>query len=731
MATRVVIVAGGFWAFYRKVRRATEILLDDGTLALTRKVGRLILRILKGEENVVTWLLSDIRRGRKHDDIRWTTEIQTLAFPKIDHPKTSIVIPLFNKTLYTFNCLKSLLENTGDVPYEIIVVDDASTDDTPAMLSQVANIKIVRMSQNAGFLASCHAGAEVAKGRYLVFLNNDTQVRRGWLSSLISPMESDPSVGLVGAKLVYPDGNLQEAGGIIWNDASGWNYGRSDDPDKPEYNFVREVDYCSGACITVRRDLWEQLGGFDKRYSPAYYEDTDLAFAIREAGYKVIYQPKAEVVHHEGVSHGIELSTGIKRFQTINREKFRDKWRSLLVEKLSAIDENLLLARDRRRGRRVLVVDHQVPAHDRDSGSNRMFQLLGFLGQLGYVVTFLPANLAKTEPYTSELQQMGIEVLYGPCRVKDYLYRLGPHLNLVVIARPEPGKQYLKLIRRFAPRAKFIYDTVDLYFLRESRRAALEKSRFAQRKARNYKRLELSLATATDATLVVSPVERDILLQELPNLKVYVIPNIHEVSAAVRPFADRSDLLFVGGFQHSPNEDGVRYFIKEVFPLIKKTLPEVKLYIVGSDPTPAVKKLERSDVIVTGWIKDIAPFFGDARVFVAPLRYGAGVKGKIGQSLSYGLPVVTTSIGAEGMELTDGRNVLIANGEEDFAQKVIRLYTDAALWQDLSANALDYIRQHCTPEIMGRKIRSMLIEVTGETPRPLDIPPPAGRRLVP
>ncbi|TMA61814.1 MAG: glycosyltransferase, partial [Deltaproteobacteria bacterium] len=511
-------------------------------MELAKKASALIGRMLSGEENVVRWLRPEAKTGRGLDDVFWTTEIQPLSLPKVTNPSVSIIIPVFNQKLHTFNCLKSVLENTAGARYEAIVVDDASTDDTAAMLSQIDNLKIVRNRVNAGFLNACHIGARHAAGRYLVFLNNDTQVRRGWLAALTDVMENDANVGLVGAKLVYPDGRLQEAGGIIWNDASGCNYGRGDDPEKSEYCFLREVDYCSGACIMVRRELWERLDGFDTRYAPAYYEDTDLAFALRQAGYKVMYQPAAEVIHHEGVSNGTAVSEGVKKFQAINREKFRDKWREVLAENHSDINCEVLVARQRARGKRMLVIDHQVPAHDRDSGSQRMYQLLRLFTQMGWLVTFLPADLARREPYTTELQRMGIEVLYWPCRRWKFISKLAPHLDLVIVSRPAP-KKYLRQLRRLAPQAKFIYDTVDLYFLRESRRANLEKSSIVQRTANKYRRLEFSLATQSDATFVVSSVEREILLRHDPALNVHVVPNIHEATANVKPFAGRKDLL--------------------------------------------------------------------------------------------------------------------------------------------------------------------------------------------
>ncbi|HET7925690.1 MAG TPA: glycosyltransferase, partial [Rhodanobacteraceae bacterium] len=218
------------------------------------------------------------------------------AVPTSATPHVSIVIPVYDKVAYTSACLRSLAEHAGAIPFEVIVVDDCSNDRTQERLADVEGIRVLRNAENLGFIGSCNAGAAAARGELVLFLNNDTRVTAGWLEALVRCLDEAPDAGLVGAKLIYPDGRLQEAGGIVFDDASGWNYGRFDDPDDPRYAFRREADYCSGAAILLRTDLFRRLGGFDTRYAPAYYEDTDLAFAVRAAGYKVWYEPASTVV---------------------------------------------------------------------------------------------------------------------------------------------------------------------------------------------------------------------------------------------------------------------------------------------------------------------------------------------------------------------------------------------------------------------------------------------------
>ena len=248
----------------------------------------------------------------------------------------SIIIPVYNNSRYTAKCLQQLRDTVpDDLCDEIIVVDDASTDDTQNLLAQWRaednRLKVVRNESNLGFIHSCNRGAEAATRDVLVFLNNDTIPQPGWLPPLVQVLREQPKAGAVGGKLLYPDGSLQEAGGIIFNDGTGCNFGRNSKfANSPLFNFLRQVDYCSGALLATPRELFLSLGGFDVHFAPAYYEDTDYCFRLREHGFVVYYQPESVIIHLEGISSGTSVTEGVKRYQEVNRSKFIERWKEAL-----------------------------------------------------------------------------------------------------------------------------------------------------------------------------------------------------------------------------------------------------------------------------------------------------------------------------------------------------------------------------------------------------------------
>jgi GT2 family glycosyltransferase/SAM-dependent methyltransferase len=633
-----------------------------------------------------------------------------IAFPVYKDCRVSIVIPIHNQAQATRRCLASIAHRTHDVQYEVIAVDDASDEPAlHALFADVAGIRVLRNPENRGFLGSVNAGLGAARGEYVVFLNNDTEVFGGWLAELVETADAHRDADVVCAKILQPDGTLQEAGGIVWNDGSARHVGRGQSPGDPAYNYVREVDYGSGACLLVRASLLAETGGFDDRYAPAYYEDVDLCFEARARGRRVLYQPHCTVIHYEGTSHGVDMSEGTKANQVRNQEIFAGKWREQLEDQPAPDPEDEYRLMDRCHHQHVLVVDQGVPRALEDAGSLRMREILLALRRLGCRVTMLPDDRQDVQPYTRELQQEGIEVLYGGFPDRGVIYKLGPSLSLAILSRPTVAWRYLYLLREYAPDARIVYDTVDLHYLREHRRAALGDDPALRRVGDAFRELELGLIRSCDETLTVSEEERRTILDELPGATIRVLPTINRPIGDVPPAPEREGILYVGGFHHPPNVDAARRLVLDILPIVRRELPDVAVRIVGSNPPPAVRELaDVEGVEVLGFVEDLGPLLRESRVMAAPLVYGAGVKGKITQSLAAGLPVVTTAVGAEGLSAVSGRELLVAENDEDIAAGIVRVCREDELWTQFSERGLQLAADRFSPDVAYEILRDLV-----------------------
>jgi GT2 family glycosyltransferase/glycosyltransferase involved in cell wall biosynthesis len=612
----------------------------------------------------------------------WLWELRDPGFA----PEVSIVVCAHGKSDVTMACLQALVQtqHMNVARFEVVLVDDASADDTLARVRPVGGLRLVELTDNVGFLRAANAGLEAARGEHILFLNNDTEPVGRWLDPLVEVLRRNPRALVVGSRLIYPDGMLQEAGGIVFSDASGWNYGRGLDPFDPRVSFPRRVDYVSGASLLVRGDFLRCRGGFDERYAPAYYEDTDLCFAAREAGGEVWYEPASIIVHHEGVSHGTDVSSGLKAYQEVNREKFHDRWEEVLAHQWAPDAAHVSSARQRVDKGRILVIDHEVAAPDRDSGSVRIAAVMKSMLDLGYAVTFMPHNGWRREPYTTQLERMGIEVLGSSTDWWSHVVEMATGISHVWLSRPSVARAFIGHVRASLPDATVIFDTVDLHFLRVQREAETTSDSTRRRHALRQEIEELELIDMADITIVVSDVERDLLLSRTER-PVLVVPNVHVDHPEAPGPRDRSGILFVGGFRHTPNVDAMAWFVREILPRIADEEPGVSLTIAGSHPPDEVLALAGDRVTVTGWVDDLVPLYAAARVAVAPLRYGAGVKGKVGEAMSLGVPMVLTSIASEGMHIEHGAQALVADNPEDFAANVVQLLRDDDLWLRFSA----------------------------------------------
>ncbi len=638
---------------------------------------------------------------------------KVICLPKSRKPVVSVIIPIYGQIEYTLQCLQSIANNTSKIDIEILIVDDCSPDESATILKMVSGLRVIKNTKNQGFIRSCNLGAQNAQGEYLLFLNNDTEVTLDWLDELHRTFLEFPGTGLAGSKLVYPDGRLQEAGGIIWQDGSAWNFGRMQDAKLPVYNYAREVDYCSGASIMVPKNLFNELGGFDEHYLPAYCEDSDLALKIRQKGYRVIYQPLSSVIHYEGITSGTDLNSGVKSYQVDNTKKLYERWKERL-NKHQPNGQNVDEAKDRRANKRVLVLDHCTPTPDQDSGSIDAYNQMILFREMDFQVTFIPEdNFLYMPKYTTALQRIGVEVLYAPyvTSVEQHVREHGLRYDLVFIARPVAFERQIDLIRKYCKKAKVIFHTVDLHFLRMEREAELINSDDHRKKANKFKEKELSLIQQADVTTVLSEEELRILSGLLPKGKLKLLPYSRSIPGTTKKFEERKDIIFVGGFQHTPNVDAVKYFVSEVMPLIRNKRLGIKFHVVGSNPPQEIKELASSDIVIHGYVESLSPLLDQMKLSVAPLRYGAGIKGKIGTSMAAGLPVIATPLAAEGMNLSDNHNVYIAKNSEEYLEKIEILYFNKQKWSGLSTESIKFASEAWGPNAGINILKNVLNEV--------------------
>jgi GT2 family glycosyltransferase len=645
------------------------------------------------------------------DDFNLSAKLAERKPASFDQPRnitTSIIIPVFNKAAFTFHCIESLIHEIDFSTTEVIVVDNASTDETTRVLDHFDGfVSVIRNEENRGFVDACNQGAAAARGKYLLFLNNDTTVLPGWLKHLLQTIEANPANGAVGSMFLYPDGSIQEAGGIVWKNGEAHHYGWGGSPDDQQFTFAREVDYCSAASLLVKREVFERLGGFDRRFVPAYYEDVDLCFGIRSLGYKVIYQPLSRLVHFEGVTAGSDTTKGIKRFQIVNREKFVEKWRALLErEHLPRNLKLLQLASNRKREQVVVVFDERIPSPDRDAGSLRMFLILKTLTEWCHVI-FVPFNRPQSIEYERALWKEGIET----ADAVDYPHLLKSKYALaVIVSRPTMGSALIHRLRRANPNVAIVFDMVDTHFIRLQREYEISREAATLSEAKRYRKLETKLAQASDLVWCASLEDKQ-AMQTVTDTRIEVVPTIHQLRDPGRSFEDREHLLFIGNFAHRPNEDAVLFFMREVYPLVRETLPQIRLDIIGDNASGAIAAYNSDQVRILGYVPDVEPYLRERRVFIAPLRFGAGIKGKVGEAMAYGIPVVTTTIGAEGFGLTHELDVMIGNDPQSFALAIQQLYLQKNLWQRVAHNGRVRIEKHFTPDVIAHTIKDSIRHV--------------------
>ncbi|WP_281990305.1 glycosyltransferase [Sulfitobacter geojensis] len=619
--------------------------------------------------------------------------LKPLHFPKVDNPDVSVIIPAHNHVDLTYLALCSLLIAQNKASFEVILVDDASTDATSHIEELVTGITLVRHPIAQRFIRACNAGAERARGKFIALLNNDVEVTSGWLDELLAAFDRFDNVGLVGSKLLYPNGDLQDAGGIVWGSGNPWNYGNRQNANDPRFCYARQADYLSGAAMLAPASVWNEVGGLSAYLEPMYFEDTDFAFKVRAAGYTTWFIPSSAVYHFEGMTSGTDVTTGFKKFQEINRPKFKRNWASAYGPH-GIEGQSPDLEKDRGIVGRVLFIDYAPPRADKDAGSYAALQEMRLVQSLGYKVTFVSTNMAHLGKYTEDLQKSGVEVIYAPFYMNagEYLDRHAAEFDAFYITRYYVAQTVLEQIRRLAPNARVLFNNADLHFLRELRTAKSEDDAGKLERARQTRTEEIEVIRNVDVVLSYNDIEHSVIEAYTDGQSTVVTcPWVVDVPSAIPAARARKGLSFLGSFRHHPNTEGIQWFIRDVMPRLISQDPSAHLSIYGSGMGDDIRALQTDHILPHGFIDNAADAYNAHRVFVAPLLSGAGIKGKVLGALSHGIPCVLSPVAAEGIGLRSGYDCIVAQRPEEWADAIDLLSNDDILWETLSQNARGYM----------------------------------------
>jgi GT2 family glycosyltransferase len=636
---------------------------------------------------------------------------ERLVCPLVENPAVSFIVVLHNGAHLSLLSLESVIAN-ADAGYELIVVDNASSDRTALMLDRLQGAKVIRNQTNIGFGPACMQAAALAAGEYLCFFNNDALLSPTAISAALANF-GNASVGAVGGKVLLANGVLQEAGNIVWSDGSALGYGRGDDPQSPQYDFRRPVDYCSAVFLVTPRRLFAELGGFNSEFAPAYYEDTDYCMTLWQRGFQVIYEPLALVRHYESATSGGNEFAQARMAE--HREKFLHKWNAVLQRHHAPDPSDICAARIAvsSSGLRILYIDDRVPHKTFGAGFPRSNDILSQLVTFGHHVTCSTFTFPLLRDEYSDIPRE-VELFDGLrnraalikdyCRYSDVVWVSRPHNLHVLLTQclPEETSRPFRLV----------YDAEAIFSDRTRQKSELQGSETENPPPYD----ELTLAKSADTVVVVSESDRTAMLRSGVS-SVHVIGHRLSPAPTSTTFSERSTFLFVGGVHGSdnPNADSIRYFCRAVWPTVQKATG-ARLVVAGYGTDKVLGDLNSSTIQVLGAQDNLGPLYEGARVFVVPTRYAAGLPFKAHEAAAFGVPLVVSDIIARQMKWRDGTDYLVARDADTFAQQCNRLYSDEALWKILRLNALQRVIDELSPNAFAKSIRSVLNEVAPKGP---------------
>ena len=642
-------------------------------------------------------------------------------------PPVTIVVHVATPPVNTLRCLEAIEEHTPPHLYEVVVVDDGAPSETSELLDALeGDVRVLRHATRRGAAAAAMAGAAVATTPWVALLGTEILVTRGWLEALLARAEEDAAIAAVQPKVVALDGRLLDAGGFLAREGAVLAYASGTRrAGEPMHDLRRDVTALTGGCTLVRASSLLAAGGIDEAYESAVWAATDLAQTLLAAGGRVVLEPSAVVTR---------TSVDEPRTSVPDRQRLAARWPG---ETLDGTDRWALPAAPD--GKRILVIDPWSPTFDRDTGHKRLDQMLAHLRARGHGIVYYAETAMDRDVYGAHLARRGIP-LYGLDPARRLVYESDPELrdahgpalervlerfqfDMVLFSFFSTAEKYLPLVRRVAPDAEIVIDSVDIHFLRERRMAEVGDDAVLRARAEDTRRRELATYGAADRVICVSPDDAEVLRAESPHLDIAIVPVVYE-DIDQGPGRDERDLIvFIASSAHIPNVDAARWWRDEIAPRLAARLPGVPLTVVGYDPGGTMAAVHGEGVDVIGAVPDVLPWLHRSRVTAVPLRWGAGVKGKVIEAMMAGVPVVGTPVAVEGIVAVDGTHVLVGEDPEALAAAVARAYLDAGTWEGLRREGRALVERDFSLEALGAAL-DVAIELPSRRPNR------AARRLI-
>ena len=678
-----------------------EINLNQGSPVPQRTLGT--SNIYGSEESIATF--------RRMCDIQFQYFLnnrERFIFDAYDVPTISVVLVAHNQASLTYACLKSLLEQQN-IGIEVTIIDNASTDETAKLLAKVYGARILTNETNLHYLEAANQGAIASRGDYLLFLNNDLVLLPGSLQSALNVFRKESRVGAVGAKLIRPDGRLQEAGSQILNDGSTRGIGIGQDPFDEKFLGRVDVDYCSGAFLLTPRALFLDMKMFDPSYAPAYYEDVDYCVRLKEYGYRVLYDPGAGAIH----VHHASAESNVAAYEHMNKNRpLFAKRHATYLRKLESPGRKPSESFETN----VLFIDDFIPNPYLGQGQPRSLRILQSLDRKNIPVSVIGLNSNFETESNAEVNlpsSVTTTLHIDKNQLEHFLLIHRANFSHIFVSRPT-NMETISLIMKKHPdlfsTTKIIYDAEAVFAIRDlGKKALLENIQFTDQDIKEVTRIETAISSWADLIVTVSDGEFLRFVESgfsrIEKLSHVVYPRFHTPT-----FEERRGIMSLGPLlsSDSPNTDAARWFIKQVVPLLPYSSKLGGVHFAGAISKDILSELLTPDVVFTGPVLDPMPLYDRSKIFFSSIRYGAGIPLKVIEAAAAGIPTVISKIAALQLGWESGYECLVAQTPEEFVEAINALDQDAILWRTIQGNALKKVSEEFNQETFDTSLQTII-----------------------